>query len=154
MVIIVTFYVFTSNAALILDSLRRKYNHITWSPPSHYLNQYWNIVNCTLRKKPSVKFQSKFMNFLIEENAFENVVCKIVPISSRPQRLTTFAITHCDVVYPLTSYCGTQAVFTTLLPSTITILFVYTQFWFYYSVICKCITHGYGNIMLIVKSTK
>ena len=34
---------------------------VVWSMPSHYLNQWWNIVNWTLKKK--LKFQSNFIYF-------------------------------------------------------------------------------------------
>ena len=40
---------------------------VAWPAPSHYLNQYWNIVNWTL------------------ENGDQNVVLKMVAIMSRPQ---------------------------------------------------------------------
>ena len=51
---------------------------------SHYLNQCWDIVNWTIRNK----FQWNFIRnsfIFIQENAFENVVCKTAAILSRPQ---------------------------------------------------------------------
>ena len=55
-----------------------------WSAPSHYLNQYCNIVNWTLRIKLQWNFnQNSYI--LIQENAFENVVCEIAAIFSRSQ---------------------------------------------------------------------
>ena len=42
--------------------------------PSHYLNQYWLIVNWTPRNKFQWYFNRHSIIF-IEENAFENVVC-------------------------------------------------------------------------------
>ena len=48
---------------------------------SHYLNQCWNIVNWTLGNK----FQWNFnltSNIVIQENAFEYGVCKIVALLS------------------------------------------------------------------------
>ena len=52
--------------------------------PSHYLKQCWNIVNWTLGNKFQWNF-SRNSNIFIEENTFENVVCKMLFISSRPQ---------------------------------------------------------------------
>ena len=52
--------------------------------PSHYLNQCWDIVNWT----PGNKLQWNFnhnSNIFIQENAFENVVCEMASILSRPQ---------------------------------------------------------------------
>ena len=46
--------------------------------PSHYLNQYWLIVNRTFRNK--LRWNSKLF---INENAFENVVCETAAILSR-----------------------------------------------------------------------
>ena len=53
-------------------------------PPSHYLNQCWNIVNWTLRKKLQWNF-NRNSNIFIEENMFENVVCEMSTIFSRPR---------------------------------------------------------------------
>ena len=52
--------------------------------PSHYLNQWWNIVNCTLGNKVQWNF-NRNLNIFIQENAYENVICRIVVILSRPQ---------------------------------------------------------------------
>ena len=57
---------------------------MAWQAPSHYLNQCWNVVNCTLRNK----FQCNFnwnSNIFIQENALEYVVCEMASILSRPQ---------------------------------------------------------------------
>ena len=54
------------------------------SPPSHYLNQWWNIVNSNLRNKLQWNHKQNSSIF-IQENAFENVVCEMASISSRPQ---------------------------------------------------------------------
>ena len=54
------------------------------SAPSHYLNQCWNTVNWT----PSNKLQwnvNRNSYIFIQENPFENVVCKMAAILSRPQ---------------------------------------------------------------------
>ena len=51
--------------------------------PSHYLNQCWNIGNWTLRNKLHWIF-NRNSNIFIQENAFENVVCEMAFILSRP----------------------------------------------------------------------
>ena len=52
--------------------------------PSHYLNQCWNIVNLNLRNK--LQWNPRRNSFIfILENAFENVVCEMASIWSRPQ---------------------------------------------------------------------
>ena len=53
-----------------------------YSAPSHYLNQYWIIVNWTLRNKLQWNFNKKTKLF-IHENASENIICKKVAILSR-----------------------------------------------------------------------
>ena len=58
--------------------------HVAWTVPSHYLNQYWNIVKWTLRNKFQWNFNQN-SNISIQENAFENVVCKMASILSQPQ---------------------------------------------------------------------
>ena len=52
---------------------------VAWPVPSHYLNQYWNIVNWTLRNKFQwyINWNS---NVFIQEN-----VSKMANILSRPQ---------------------------------------------------------------------
>ena len=55
-----------------------------WSAPSHYLNQWWNIVNSTLRNKLQWSF-NRNSNIFIQENALEDVVCEMASILSRPQ---------------------------------------------------------------------
>ena len=57
---------------------------VAWTAPSHYLNQCWNIVNWALGNKLQWNF-NRNSNIFIEENTFENVVCKMLLISSRPQ---------------------------------------------------------------------
>ena len=47
--------------------------------PSHYLNQCWNIVNCTDRNKFQWNF-NRNSNIFIIENALENVVCEMASI--------------------------------------------------------------------------
>ena len=71
--------------------MRRSSNHhwfrqwlVAWTAPSHYLNQSWNIVNWTLGNKLQWNC-NRNSNIFIEENTFENVVCEMLFISSRPQ---------------------------------------------------------------------
>ena len=59
-------------------------NLVAWTAPSHYLNQCWNIVNLTLGNKLQWNTNRNLYIF-IQENAFENVVWKMVAILSRPQ---------------------------------------------------------------------
>ena len=49
--------------------------------PSQYVNQCWNILNWNLRNKLQWNFKRKSHVF-IQENAFENIVCKTVAILS------------------------------------------------------------------------
>ena len=56
--------------------------------PSHYLNQCWNIVNWTLRNKFQRNF-NRYSYIFIQENAFENVVWKMVAILAPPQCVKT-----------------------------------------------------------------
>ena len=81
-----------------IDSLRpsdaylrqQTYHHcfrqwlVAWPAPSHYQNQCWNIVNWTLGNKLQWNF-NRNSSIFIEENTFENVVCEMLYISSRPQ---------------------------------------------------------------------
>ena len=52
---------------------------VAWSAPSHYLNQYWDIVNLTLGNKLQWNLNRNEYIF-IQENAFENVVWKLAAI--------------------------------------------------------------------------
>ena len=54
--------------------------------PSHYLNQCWNVVNRTLGNRIQWNFNQNTMIF-IQENGFENAVCKMVAMLSKPQCL-------------------------------------------------------------------
>ena len=53
-------------------------------PPSHYLNQCWNIVNWNLRNNLQWNINQNSYIF-IQENAFENVVRKLAAILSLSQ---------------------------------------------------------------------
>ena len=55
---------------------------VTYSEPSHYLNQYWVIISWTLSNKLQWNF-SQNSNVSIQENAFENVSAKWRPF--RPE---------------------------------------------------------------------
>ena len=55
---------------------------VAYSAPSHYLNQCWGIVNWTLRNKLQWN-PNRIIFFSIHENAFENIVFKMVNILSR-----------------------------------------------------------------------
>ena len=57
---------------------------VTWSAPSHYLNQCWNIVNWSITNKLQWNFNCKYYIF-IQENAFKNVGCEMSAILSQPQ---------------------------------------------------------------------
>ena len=61
---------------------------VTWTAPSQYLSQCWNIVNCTLRNKLQRNLNQNSCIF-IEENAFENVVWKMADMLSWPQCVDT-----------------------------------------------------------------
>ena len=71
--------------------MRQKANHhclrwwlVAWSAPSHYLNQWWNIVNANLPN--TFQWNRKQNSYIfIQENAFQNVVRKMAAILSRPQ---------------------------------------------------------------------
>ena len=57
---------------------------IGWRAPSHYLNQCWNIVNCTHRNNFQWHFKRN-SDIFSQENALEYVVCEMAAILSRPQ---------------------------------------------------------------------
>ena len=57
---------------------------VAWLVRSHYLTQCRNVVNRTLRNKPQWNF-GRNSYILIQQNAFENVVSKMVVILSRHQ---------------------------------------------------------------------
>ena len=57
---------------------------VAWPTPSYYVNQCWNIVNWTLGAKLQRNLNRNSC-ILFQENAFENVVWKMVAILIRPQ---------------------------------------------------------------------
>ena len=62
--------------------------------PSHYLNQYWVIINWTLRNK--LQWKSNLLNsnqnrkFFIQDNASENVICEMAAILSRGRQVYAY----------------------------------------------------------------
>ena len=63
---------------------------VAWSTPSHNLHHCWNIVNWTLRNKLDWNCNRNSCIFFTE-NAFENAVCKMAAILSRPRTRTESA---------------------------------------------------------------
>ena len=61
--------------------------------PSHYLNQYWLIVNWILRNELQWNWNQSTRCF-IHENAFKNVICKMVSILFRG-RFPVFLLLYC-----------------------------------------------------------
>ena len=59
-----------------------------WSVPSHYLNQWWKIINSNLRNKLQWNLKQNSYIF-IQENVFENGICEMVAILSWPQCVNT-----------------------------------------------------------------
>ena len=57
----------------------------------HYLNQCWNIVNSNLTNKLQWNLKRNSCIF-IHENGFENVVCEMASILSRPPCVTNATI--------------------------------------------------------------
>ena len=57
---------------------------VSWSVPSHYLNQYCNIINRTLGNKFSWNLKGDSYIF-IQENVFERIIRKWLAILFQPQ---------------------------------------------------------------------
>ena len=57
---------------------------VALSAPSHYLNQCWNFVNSKFGNKFQWNLKRNSCIF-IYENAFQNVICEMAAILSRPQ---------------------------------------------------------------------
>ena len=75
-----------------------------WASPSHYLHQWWNIVDTNLRNK--LQWNLKLNSFIfIQENAFENVVCEMASISSRPQWVNEACIHWAETCYNCKQIC-------------------------------------------------
>ena len=73
---------------------------VAWTAPSHYLNQCWNIVNCTLRNKLQWNLNLN-SNIFIQEIAFESVVWEMAAILSRPQCVKNVLNTRDQEIQPL-----------------------------------------------------
>ena len=56
------------------------------SATSHYLNQSWLIVNCTIRNKFQLKVNQNRTMFC-QENAFQNIVCNMAATLFWPQSM-------------------------------------------------------------------
>ena len=61
-----------------------KLSLVTYLQPDHYMNQCWLTVNWTLRNKLLLNFDQN-ERLEIKENVFENVICRMLVISFRPQ---------------------------------------------------------------------
>ena len=75
----------------IINKLRSRWllHHFCYvSNDRHYLNQCWNIVNWTLGNKLQWNLNWNWYIF-IQDNAFENVICEMASILSRPQCVNT-----------------------------------------------------------------
>ena len=57
---------------------------VAWLVPSHYLNRCWNIINLTLGNKLQWNLNGNLC-IVTQENAFENVVWKLMAILSQPR---------------------------------------------------------------------
>ena len=64
-----------------------------WTAPSHYLNQWWNIVNWTLTNKLQWIFNRNSYIF-IQKDALENVVSEMASILSQPHCVKDI-LRHC-----------------------------------------------------------
>ena len=65
-----------------LDQHWFRYRLVAYSAPSHYLYQYWVIVNGILKNKLHWNLNQN-TSLSIHENAYENIVCEIAAILSR-----------------------------------------------------------------------
>ena len=70
--------------------------------PSHNLNQCWNIVNGTIGNIFQQNLKQNLCIF-IQENAFENVICKMGAILSQPKLLNVLIKVS---FYHSSTYCG------------------------------------------------
>ena len=61
-----------------------RYWLVAWLAASHYLNQCWNVVNSNpMNKHHSNLKRNSYIS--IQESVFENAVCEMVTVLSRPQ---------------------------------------------------------------------
>ena len=73
---------------------------VAWATPSHYLNQYWNVVNWTLRNKFQRNLNRHSYTFMLE-NAFGNGVCDLTSILPRLQYFKV----QIDFIHIFQDYC-------------------------------------------------
>ena len=78
---------------------------VAFSAPSHNPNQCWYIVNWTLVSKRQWKINDN-SNIFIQENAFENVICEMAAILSRPQCVNFEAVLKVRTVCHAPETCG------------------------------------------------
>ena len=81
---------------LFVNSLRLRDGHMSINKAiwrGHYLNQCCSIVTWTLVNKLQWDFHQIAIIF-IKENAFENVVCRMAAILSRPQYVNPETFIH------------------------------------------------------------
>ena len=69
---------------------------VTYSVPSHHLYRFWHLVNWTPRNKLEGNLYHNTMIITLE-NAFENVICKMVAMLSQPQlaNYDQYLLLHC-----------------------------------------------------------
>ena len=100
------FFRITSSILWLLNSLRPRdaymlrLANIIGEATSHYLNQCCSIVNWTLNNKLHFNRNS---NIFLQENVFENVVCEMSAILSRPQCVNVLVL--CISSHPHLWYC-------------------------------------------------
>ena len=83
------------------------------SAPSHYLNHSWNIANWTLRNRPQWNLNPN-LNIIIQENAFESVLCKMAAILFQPQCVKRPAtMCHFRVWCSMSHFCDGCALWNT-----------------------------------------
>ena len=73
---------------------------VVWSARSYYPNQCWNIFNSNLMNNFQWNLKWNLYIF-IQENAFENVVCKMAAVLSRPKwvnRLLVYVYEYACVI--------------------------------------------------------
>ena len=73
-----------------------------WKIYEIYLNQCWNIVNSNLKNELRCNIKRNSCIF-IQENVFENVVCEMASILSRPRCVNSSAVGNkreLDIRYP------------------------------------------------------
>ena len=77
---------------------------VAYSMPSHYINQWWVVVNWTLRNKRQWDFNQSTKLF-IKQSAYQNIVCEMAALLSRPQCVKCVTTNHIhDGHATITSY--------------------------------------------------